>query len=53
VPAGGEAAALAPLPLEHLDIGAERLHLFRRWGLRTIGDLARLAPVSLAARFGP
>ena len=53
VPAGGEGAALAPLPLELLDVGAERLSLFRRWGLRTIGDLARLSPVSLAARFGP
>ena len=53
VSAGGEADALAPLPLELLDIGAERLLLFRRWGLRTIGDLARLAPVSLATRFGP
>lgn len=53
VPAGGEGAALAPLPLEHLDVGAERLSLLRRWGLRTIGDLARLSPVSLAARFGP
>jgi len=39
--------------LEHLDVGAERLSLLRRWGLRTIGDLARLSPVSLAARFGP
>jgi protein ImuB len=53
VPAGGEGAALAPLPLELLDVGAERLSLFWRWGLRTIGDLARLPPVSLAARFGP
>jgi protein ImuB len=53
VPAGEEGAALAPLPLELLGVGEERLLLFRRWGLRTIGDLARLAPVSLAARFGP
>jgi protein ImuB len=53
VPAGGERAALAPLPLDLLGIGEERLLLFRRWGLRTIGDLARLPPVSLAARFGP
>ena len=52
VPAGGERAALAPLPLDLLGIGAERLLLFRRWGLRTIGDLARLPPVALAERFG-
>jgi protein ImuB len=53
VPAGGERAALAPLPLDLLGIGAERLLLFRRWGLRTIGDLARLPPVALAERLGP
>jgi protein ImuB len=53
VPAGGEAAALSPLPLEALDLGEERLSLFRRWGLATIGDLARLPPASLAARLGP
>jgi protein ImuB len=52
VPAGGEAAALAPLPLEFLDLGAERVNLFQRWGLRTLGDLARLPPTALAARFG-
>jgi protein ImuB len=53
VPAGGEGAALAPLPLDLLDVGEEHLSLFRRWGLATIGDLARLPPVSLAARLGP
>lgn len=53
VPAGGEAAALAPLPLELLDLSPEHRELFRRWGLRTIGDLARLPPVSLSARLGP
>src|SRR5512144_3175482 len=39
VPAGGEAEALAPLPLALLDLPAEREELLRRWGLRTIGDL--------------
>jgi protein ImuB len=52
VPAGGEAAALAPLPLDLLGLPADRQELFRRWGLRTIGDLARLPPVSLAERLG-
>jgi protein ImuB len=52
VPAGGEAAALAPLPLELLELEAERRDLFRRWGLRTLGDLARLPPAPLAARLG-
>jgi protein ImuB len=53
VPAGGEAAALAPLPLALLDLPGERQELLRRWGLHTIGDLARLPPASLAARLGP
>lgn len=53
VPAGGEAAALAPLPLDLLGLPAERLELLRRWGLRTIGDLARLPAVALSERLGP
>jgi protein ImuB len=53
VPAGGEAAALAPLPLAELQLPAEREELLRRWGLRTIGDLARLPARGLAERFGP
>jgi len=53
VPAGGEAAALAPLPLALLELPEEQQVLFARWGLRTIGDLARLPPSALAARLGP
>jgi protein ImuB len=53
VPAGGEAAALAPLPLELLDADPSRLDLFRRWGLRTLGDLAALPALGLAERLGP
>jgi protein ImuB len=53
VPMGGEAAALAPLPLALLELEAEQQELFARWGLRTIGDLARLPPAALAARLGP
>jgi len=53
VPAGGEAEALAPLPLALLDLAPEREELLLRWGLRTIGDLQRLPPDGLAARFGP
>lgn len=52
VPAGGEAAAVAALPLEALDLTPERRDLFRRWGLRTLGDLAALPPDGLAARLG-
>ena len=53
VPAGGEAKALAPLPLALLELPEEQQLLLVRWGLRTIGDLARLPPAALAARLGP
>jgi len=53
VAAGGEAAALAPLPLSLLDLQPEHADVLRGWGLRTIGDLARLPARGLAERFGP
>ena len=52
VPAGGEATALAPLPVALLGLAPEREELLRRWGLRTIGELARLPAAGLAERFG-
>src|SRR6266702_2889662 len=36
-----------------LDLDLERCGLFARWGLRTIGDLARLPAAGLAERLGP
>jgi protein ImuB len=53
VPPGQEAAFLAPLPLSALDLSAERQELFRRWGMRTLGDLAALPSAGLAQRLGP
>jgi protein ImuB len=53
VPAGQEAHLLAPLPLTLLGLPDERADLFRRWGLRTLGDLAGLPATGLAARLGP
>lgn len=53
VPAGGEAGALAPLPLGLLGLSSEREETLRRWGVGMIGDLQRLPPDGLAARFGP
>jgi protein ImuB len=50
---GREAATLAPLPLVVLDLTEERRDLFRSWGLRTLGDLARLPGTGLAQRLGP
>ena len=53
VSAGEEAAALATLPLGLLDLDPEHEELLRRWGIRRIGDLARLPAVELSARLGP
>jgi protein ImuB len=53
VPPGSEAAALAPLPLELLDLEPERLALLQRWGLQSLGDLAALPAVALSERLGP
>ncbi|HMD03510.1 MAG TPA: DNA polymerase Y family protein, partial [Candidatus Baltobacteraceae bacterium] len=53
VPAGGEAAFVAPLPLEFLEIETafvERLHLL---GVRTLGALAALPHGPFVRRFGP
>jgi protein ImuB len=52
VPPGQEAATLAPLPLDLLDLDDERRELFRRWGLGTLGDLGALPARGLAERLG-
>ena len=61
VPPGTEAAVLELLPLEWLsaianDPNANDPHdlsdTFRRWGLRTLGDIAALPPDEVAARLG-
>jgi len=55
---GGEAAALAPLPIAALDrlAPSDSLHncnhTFKSWGLSTLGDLAAMPPADLAARLG-
>jgi protein ImuB len=64
VESGAEAAAVAPLPLTLLPHVAndhdpndpndpnDLLTTFRRWGLRTLGDLAELPADAVAARLG-
>jgi protein ImuB len=52
IPPGQEAATLAPLPLDLLDLDEERRDLFRRWGLSTLGDLGALPARGLAERLG-
>ena len=67
---GGDADAVAPLPLERLAqlhavpsqlnavlaplnaVNPEFLPTFRRWGLRTLGDLAALPADAVSARLG-
>jgi protein ImuB len=55
VPAGGEQAALSPVPIDMLEAfgpAAEALPVLKQWGLRTLGDLAVLPADGLAARLG-
>src|SRR5581483_6827328 len=67
---GEEAASIAPLPLEILDIASadprvplarvpsadsrvpDLLAVLSRWGLRTLGDLARLPEADIRTRLG-
>ena len=53
---GTEAEALAPLPLALLTTLAEDpdglMTTFRRWGLRTMGDITALPPAAVAERLG-
>lgn len=52
--AGAEAAFLAPLPLRVLGepLPPELTDTFQRWGLGTVGALARLAPADVGLRLG-
>jgi DNA polymerase-4 len=53
VPAGGEAAFLAPLPLERLwGVGPKTREVLAGWDLRTIGQLASFQRVALETRLG-
>ena len=53
VPAGEETVFLAPLPLTHLALDRKLMDTLRRWGVRTIGDFARLPADRTASRLGP
>jgi hypothetical protein len=52
VPPGGEAEFLAPLPLMRLSPELEAATMLARWGLTSIGDLARLPESEVATRLG-
>lgn len=52
VPPGEEAAFLAPLPLGRLAPEAGVATTLERWGVRSIGDFARLPKSQVASRLG-
>lgn len=52
IPPGREAAVLAPLPLNLLSGSPETAELLDAWGIRTLGELAALPPLGVAARLG-
>jgi len=52
VPAGEEAEFLAPLPLARLSPEIEIAETLERWGLRSIGDFAKLPPGEVESRLG-
>jgi len=52
VPAGEEAGFLAPLPLTRLSPEADVAGTLSRWGVRSIGELARLPAAEVASRLG-
>ena len=52
VPEGEEAPFLAPLPLARLAPELEVADTLERWGIRSIGDLARLPEAEVASRLG-
>lgn len=53
LPPGGEAAAVADLPLAALDLSPSLADTLAHLGLRTVGDLARIDPRGLGIRLGP
>jgi protein ImuB len=52
VPPGDEQAFLAPLPLERLAPELEIAQTLERWGLRSIGEFARIPAAEVASRLG-
>jgi protein ImuB len=52
VPAGEEASFLSPLPLQRLAPEVDVAETLERWGVRSVGDFARLPPSRIASRLG-
>jgi nucleotidyltransferase/DNA polymerase involved in DNA repair len=52
VPSGEEARFLAPLPIRELDLDRRLAATLFRWGITTVGELARLPADRVASRLG-
>lgn len=52
VPVGQEAGFLAPLPLDRLTPEVDLAATLERWGVRSIGDFAKLPRTRVASRLG-
>jgi protein ImuB len=52
VPEGGEAQAVASLPIVELDLDDEPLEIFAIWGIRTLGEIRDLPTTELVTRLG-
>lgn len=52
IPQGEEAAALAPLSISLLGLDEDAAETFTNWGIRTLGELARLPESDLVIRLG-
>jgi protein ImuB len=52
IPRGVEGIVLAPLPVGVLRLSAEHAETFALWGIRTLGELAKLPEKELVARLG-
>jgi protein ImuB len=52
IPPGIEGVALAPLPMEVLDLSEQHAETFALWGVHTLGALAALPEKELVARTG-
>lgn len=53
IPPGEEAAALAKLPIDALQLDEDHHETFVSWGIRMLGELAALPDVELITRLGP
>ena len=52
IPPGGEGKVLAPLPVSLLPCTPETAQILHAWGIHTLGQLAELPPLGIAARLG-